>query len=52
MTIASGTLEYQLGTAPVIGYGFSYSDTELDTALFGSVTALEELDNALRKECS
>ena len=37
MTIASGTLEYQLGTAPVTGCGFSYSGDEFDTALSGSV---------------
>ncbi len=37
MTIASGTLEYQLGTAPVTGCGFSYSTTDLDAALSGSV---------------
>ncbi|MFH1009112.1 MAG: hypothetical protein V1800_16685 [Candidatus Latescibacterota bacterium] len=37
MTIASGTIQYQLGTAPVTGCGFSYSASELDTALSGSV---------------
>lgn len=37
MTIAIGTIEYQLGTAPVTGCGFSYSADELDTALSGSV---------------
>ena len=37
MTIASGTLEYQLGTAPVTGCGFSYSTTDLEAALSGSV---------------
>lgn len=40
MTIASGTLEYQLGTAPVTGCGFSYSTTDLDAALSGSVAEL------------
>lgn len=37
MTIAAGTIQYQLGTAPVTGCGFSYSADELDTALSGSV---------------
>lgn len=40
MTIAAGTINYQLGTAPVTGCGFSYSDTELDTALSGSVAGV------------
>lgn len=33
MTIATGTVQYQLGTAPVTGCGFSYSAYELDSAL-------------------
>ena len=37
MTIATGTIQYQLGTAPVTGCGFSYSADELDTALSGPV---------------
>lgn len=37
MTIANGTIRYQLGTTPVTGCGFSYSITELDNALSGSV---------------
>jgi len=37
MTIASGILEYQLGTVPITGCGFSYSSTDLDTALSGTV---------------
>lgn len=37
MTIASGTIQYQLGSAPVTGCGFSYSAGELDTALSGPV---------------
>lgn len=37
MTIATGTIEYQLGTAPVTGCGLSYSNAELNTALFGPV---------------
>ena len=37
MTIAAGTIQYQLGTSPVTGCGFSYSADELDTALSGSV---------------
>jgi hypothetical protein len=37
MTIAAGTIQYQLGTAPVTGCGFSYSADELDTALSDSV---------------
>jgi hypothetical protein len=37
MPVAIGTIEYQIGTAPVTGCGFSFSVTELDTALFGPV---------------
>ena len=37
MTIAAGTIQYELGTAPVTGCGFSYSAAELDTALSGPV---------------
>lgn len=37
MTIASGTIQYQLGTAPVTGCGFSFSASELDAALSGPV---------------
>ncbi len=37
MTIAAGTIQYQLRTAPVTGCGLSYSVDELDTALSGSV---------------
>ena len=37
MTIAAGTIQYQLGTAPVTGCGFSYSVDELGTALSGLV---------------
>ncbi len=33
MTIATGTIQYQLGTALVTGCGFSYSASELDSAL-------------------
>jgi|GEM_PF-4157845 hypothetical protein len=40
MTIATGTIQYQLGTAPVTGCGFSYSADELDTALSGSVAGV------------
>ena len=40
MTIATGTIQYQLGTAPVTGCGFSYSDVELDTALSGAVAGV------------
>lgn len=40
MTIAAGTINYQLGTAPVTGCGFSYSADELDTALSGSVAGV------------
>ncbi len=40
MTIAAGTIQYQLGTAPVTGCGFSYSAGELETALSGSVAGL------------
>lgn len=35
MTIAAGTINYQLGTAPVTGCGFSYFTDELDTVLSG-----------------
>ena len=37
MTIVAGTINYQLGNAPVIGCGFSYSDAELSSALSGPV---------------
>ncbi len=37
MTIATGTINYRLGTALVTGCGFSYSADEFDTALSGSV---------------
>jgi hypothetical protein len=37
MTIAAGTIQYQLGTAPVTGCGFSYTAAELDGAFSGSV---------------
>jgi hypothetical protein len=40
MTIATGTIQYQLGTAPVIGCGFSYSADEPDTALSGPVAGV------------
>lgn len=40
MTIAAGTINYQSGTAPVTGCGFSYSADEIDTALSGSVAGL------------
>lgn len=41
MTIAAGTIQYELGTAPVTGCGFSYSADELDTALSGAVAGNE-----------
>lgn len=37
MTIVSGTIQYQLGMAPVTGWGISYSASELDSALSGPV---------------
>ena len=37
MSIASGTIQYQLGTAPVTGCGFALDVTELDDALTGGV---------------
>jgi hypothetical protein len=40
MTIAAGTTQYQLGTAPVTGCGFSYSAGELDAALSGPVAEI------------
>lgn len=36
MSVAAGTINYQLGTAPVTGCGFSYSADELNTALSGT----------------
>jgi len=30
MSISQGKIEYQLGTHPTTGCGFSYSDDELD----------------------
>ncbi len=40
MSISVGTVEYKLGNYPITGYGFSYSATELDTALSGSVAGV------------
>jgi hypothetical protein len=40
MSVAAGTINYQLGTAPVTGCGFSYSADELDTALSSSVAGV------------
>jgi hypothetical protein len=37
MKISTGTIEYELGSFPVTGCGFSYSAAELDTALSGPV---------------
>ena len=37
MTIASGTIQYHLGTTPVTECGFSYFASELDTVLSGTV---------------
>ncbi|EKD29209.1 MAG: hypothetical protein ACD_79C00015G0002 [uncultured bacterium] len=37
MSITAGTIQYKLGTFPVTGCGFSYSESELDTALAGPV---------------
>lgn len=37
MSVATGTINYELGTAPVTGCGFSYSDKELDATLSSSV---------------
>lgn len=37
MTIALGKIEYQIGTQPTTGCGFSYSEDELKTALLGKV---------------
>lgn len=37
MSISQGKIEYQLGTHPTTGCGFSYSDDELDRALAGKV---------------
>jgi len=40
MSIATGTIHYQMGTAPVTGCGISYSAAELDTALSGPVAEI------------
>ena len=40
MNIAAGTIEYELGTRPVTGCGFSFSDSELDRALTGPVAKI------------
>jgi len=40
MTLAAGTVEYTLGTAPVTGCGFSWTAEELDTALAGPVAGV------------
>lgn len=37
MSISQGKIEYQLGTHPTTGCGFSYSDDELNRALAGKV---------------
>ncbi len=37
MTIASGTIQYHLGTAPLTGYGFSYTAAELVITLSATV---------------
>lgn len=37
MTMALGKMEYQLGSLPTIGCGFSYSENELNAALAGKV---------------
>ncbi len=37
MSIAAGTINYTLGSFPVSGYGFTYTETELDSALVGPV---------------
>ena len=40
MTIFPGTLEYEIGSQPVTGCGFSYSVAELDAALSGPVAKI------------
>ena len=40
MTIASGTVEYSLGSIPITGHGISFSDKELDEALKGQVRGI------------
>ncbi|HBB6908247.1 TPA: hypothetical protein JF897_000377 [Legionella pneumophila] len=37
MSIALGTIQYQLGEKPVLGYGLSLSTSDLDSALEGSI---------------
>ena len=38
MSIATGIIEYNLGSSPVSGCGFSWATDELDTALEGPVS--------------
>ena len=40
MNIASGKIEYLLGTDPVTGRGFSWTEEELESALSGPVSAI------------
>ena len=40
MSIVAGTIEYQIGTEPVTGCGFSYTSDELDDALSDPVTGV------------
>ncbi len=40
MTVAAGTVEYNLGVTPVTGRGVSWTADELDAALHGPVAAL------------
>ncbi len=47
MSIASGTIQYELGTEPVTGYGLSYSSSELDAALLGPVSEVVFDDSGL-----
>ena len=47
MTIAIGTREYELGTAPVTGCGLSWTAEELDTVLAGPVAEVVFDDDSI-----
>lgn len=47
MTIAIGTCEYELGTAPVTGCGLSWTAEELDTVLAGPVAEVVFDDDSI-----
>jgi hypothetical protein len=51
MTLAAGRVEYTLGATPVTGCGLSWTGTELDTALEGSVAEVL-FDDAGANDCA